>query len=353
MGDIGVGYSLRTSPVLTMRRRPLGFEQARQLLSREKNELALLVGNGVNLASADEAGISWDGLMESLINAAVINSENADATRAKLRRLLDRGADGLTPASLPEVFDIIDAHCSTKAEGKSNRPGQSLQELIAGMLQAMRPGSNHRAIVKWAARSGVPILTTNYDHCLQDTVGCKQYRFGGGRPKSDYYPWDRYYSVNQVADPACEFAIWHIHGDRDLKRSIRAGLDQYMGMAQRLRKLKHPVAKETLVNPQPDQEPLPAYHAAPWLRVFLGRKLWIHGLGLRAAEVSLRWLLIERYRYWRRYRPKLTGPTGWYVHGPVKVVGPLDPQRRIFFESVGLQVIEIRKTSNIFAGLYR
>ena len=112
-----------------MRRRPLGFEQARQLLSREKNELALLVGNGVNLASADEAGISWDGLMESLINAAVINSENADATRAKLRRLLDRGADGLTPASLPEVFDIIDAHCSTKAEGKSNRPGQSLHTL--------------------------------------------------------------------------------------------------------------------------------------------------------------------------------------------------------------------------------
>jgi hypothetical protein len=334
-----------------MRRLPQGFEHAKKLLTREKNDLALLVGNGINLASADEPNLSWDKLMGDLISAAEINAENPEATRANLRRLLKRGKDGLTPATLPEVFDIVDAHGSTKAEGKSNRPGQSLQELIVRILGAMRPGSNHRAVVKWATTFGVPILTTNYDHCLEDTIGFKQYRFGGGRPKSDYYPWDRYYAEDKVADPACEFAIWHIHGDRDLKRSIRVGLDQYMGMAQRLRKLKHPIAKETLVNPQSDVESLPAFHAAPWLRVFLGRKLWIHGLGLRAAEVSLRWLLIERFRYWKRYRPDLVGPTGWYVHGPVSAVGKLDRQRRIFLESVGLQVVEIQRTS--FAGLYQ
>ncbi len=71
------------------------------------------------------------------------------------------------------------------------------------------------------------------------------------------------------------------------------------------------------------------------------RNLWIQGLSLQANEVTLRWLLIQRYRYWRRYRPDIEF-NGWFVHGPTEVLGALDDERRVFLESVGLRIIELR-----------
>ena len=85
----------------------------------------------------------------------------------------------------------------------------------------------------------------------------------------------------------------------------------------------------------------------------MGRKLWIQGLGLRAAEVSLRWLLIQRFRYWRHYKPEHRKASGWYVHGPTADIGPLDEGRRAFFENVGLTVVEIPKANEIYTALFR
>lgn len=332
-----------------------GLKKARNLLEQNKADLALIIGNGINLLSGAAGGISWDKLMENLIANAAAGSPNSASTRTRLTSLLDRGSDGQTPASLPEVFDIIQAIGTIKPG--STRPSSSdrhLQREIANMLRHMKPGLPHTAVVNWAWEAGVPILTTNYDHCLQEALNgdCERRRFGSGKPSSDYYPWDRYYAPEAIGDPASEFAVWHVHGDRDLQRSIRAGLDQYMGMAQRLRKLKRFVAKEILYGPNENQERDPAYLAAPWLRIFMGRKLWIQGLGLRSAEVSLRWLLIQRYRYWRRYRPEHGKANGWYVHGPTEIIKPLDEGRRAFLENVGLKVVEIAKSSEFYEGLY-
>ena len=335
----------------------LGLQEAKRTLAREKSSLALLIGNGINLMSRATGGISWDQLMENLITSAAANSPNTSATAERLKQLLERGGNGQTPASLPEVFDIIEATGSIKPG--STAPSSSdirLQSTIAQMLKGMKPSALHKALVSWAAQSRVPILTTNYDHCLQDALDdeeCKQRRFGTQKALSDFYPWDRYYAPIKLIDPASEFAVWHIHGDRDLKRSIRAGLDQYMGMVQRLRKLKRSVAKEILGGPNENQEHNPAFHAAPWLRTFMGKKLWIQGLGLRAAEVSLRWLLVQRFRYWRRYRPEHRRASGWYVHGPTDDIGPLDRERRIFFENVGLEIIELAKAADFYIGLFR
>ena len=332
-----------------------GLNQAQQLLRKNRANIALLIGNGINLTSGPAGGITWDQLMESLIASVAAGSSNTKDTTARLKSLLKRGPDGQTPASQPEFFDILEATGTIKVSSKKPAAADlHLQAQIAQMLRGMKPGPPHKAVVQWARKSNVPILTTNYDHCLQDALGeeCERRRFGTGRPGSDYYPWDRYYAPNAIADPASEFAVWHIHGDRDLKRSIRAGLDQYMGMTQRLRKLKRSVAWEILGAPEENQEHDPAYLAAPWLRVFMGRKLWIQGLGLRAAEVSLRWLLIQRFRYWRRYRPANRLSSGWYIHGPTEALGALDEGRRAFFENTGLDVVEIEKAGDFYTTLY-
>jgi hypothetical protein len=333
-----------------------GFEEAVRILTQEKANLALLLGNGINLGSGRSDGISWNQLMEKLIRWAAENSTEPAETETRLRRLLERGTGGETAASLPEIFDIIEATGRIKPGEAGEKFNKfDLQSRIAQTLQGMKPGDAHNAVTRWAAQSQVPILTTNYDHCFQDaldSVKCKRRRFGIGKPLSDFYPWDRYYALKKIADPAKAFAVWHIHGDQDLKRSIRAGLDQYMGMVERLRKLKRPVAREIFLGPDENQPRSPAFYAAPWLRIFMGNKLWIQSLGLRAAEVSIRWLLVQRFRYWRSFRPSLHGENGWYVHGPTDHIGRLDEGRRNFFETVGLKVIEIAKPDDTYLNLF-
>jgi hypothetical protein len=333
-----------------------GFEEAARVLTQERGNLALLLGNGINIGSGASGGISWNQLMEDLIAWSASNSQEPAETERRLKRLLERGAGGETAASLPEIFDIIEATGAIKPGESGRKFGKlDLQSRIAETLKVMKPGDPHKAVTRWAAQSDVPILTTNYDHCFQDaldSVGCRKRRFGDGRPLSDFYPWDRYYAPKKVADPAKAFAVWHIHGDQDLKRSIRAGLDQYMGMVERLRKLKRPVAEEIFLGLNEDQPSGRAFYSAPWLRIFMGNKLWIQSLGLRAAEVSIRWLLVQRFRYWKRYNPSLHDENGWYVHGPTEQIGPLDEGRRNFFENVGLKVIEIAKPDDAYLNLF-
>jgi hypothetical protein len=153
-------------------------------------------------------------------------------------------------------------------------------------------------------------------------------------------------------DPINEFGIWHIHGEKAIKRSIRAGLDQYMGMVERLRKPKSAVAREALFALVADPSKEPAYHAVPWLRPFCGCKLWIQGLGLGKDEVGLRWLLIQRYLYWRRFRPKQALSSGWYVHGYWRKRDALSEERRIFLENVGIKVIEVCGRRSLYRAVF-
>ena len=109
--------------------------------------------------------------MEDLIASASAGSLNPASTRSRLARLLQRGADGQAAASLPEIFDIIQAIGTIKlgASGPTT-VDLNLQTRIALMLQNMKPGLPHQAVVKWAWEFEVPVLTTNYDHCLQDAL---------------------------------------------------------------------------------------------------------------------------------------------------------------------------------------
>ena len=334
-----------------------GLERAKFVLSKNRLEVALLLGNGINRAARDSDGISWKELLQTLIKEASQYAEHPKKAESRLLRLLEEDDFKRTPASNPEVFDLIEATCNLDPGATQGRSEKiKLQSRISDLLKMIRPGKPHRQVVSWAHTAKVPVLITNYDHCLQDALGglaCPQRRLKTRRWVSDYYPWDRYYAPQPLTDPLDSFAIWHIHGDRVMRRSIRAGLDQYMGMVERLRGLKHKVAREMLSGPNEDQTRDPAYLKAPWLRIFMGRKLWIQGLALHADEVSLRWLLIQRFRYWKRYKPEHRHCSGWYIHGPANLCGSLDDDRRAFFESVGLEIIEIRRPENLYEALFK
>jgi hypothetical protein len=334
-----------------------GFCEAKKALEGEKSQLAFLIGNGINYIGSASGGISWDQLIDELISWAAGVSNSQAETIKMLKRLIERGSSGRTAVSLPEAFDILTATLWIKqgvASGYSAKV--DLQAKISELLKDMKPSDAHKALYGWAVHAQAPILTTNYDHCIQDALNnreCKRRLFGTGNSMSDFYPWDRYYSPRKISDPCDEFALWHIHGDRRFRRSIRAGLDQYMGMVQRLRRHKMSVAKEVLYRIKKVQKMIPAFHKVPWLRIFMGKKLWIQGLAIREDEVSIRWLLIQRFRYWKRYKPDECLTNGWYIYGPTRKLGALDAERRLFFRSIGLKIFEIQNTSDVYRNLFK
>ena len=92
----------------------------------------------------------------------------------------------------------------------------------------------HQAIMQWARHFSCPVLTTNFEHTLSDAVQASAFS-----PKktafTDYYPWESYFSTQELSDPCAGFGIWHINGMQKYHRSIRLGLTHYMGSVERAR----------------------------------------------------------------------------------------------------------------------
>ena len=116
--------------------------------------------------------------MQALITEAAGASPDPLESERRLKKLIEPGKKGETPASLPETFDIIEAIRAVHVRKEKKGPGKSsLQASIVRLLGDMEPGEPHRKVVKWARRFGVPLLTTNYDHCLQNALNdprCKR-----------------------------------------------------------------------------------------------------------------------------------------------------------------------------------
>ena len=82
---------------------------------------------------------------------------------------------------------------------------------------------NHKNFVTWAFENNSPILTTNFENTLGQAGSCSLYRFS---KKAKYvYPWESYYSHEEIANPSESFAIWHINGMQRYHRSICLGLN--------------------------------------------------------------------------------------------------------------------------------
>jgi hypothetical protein len=147
---------------------------------------------------------------------------------------------------------------------------------------------------------------------------------------TDYYPWETYYGSNAVRDPSQEFGIWHVNGMQRYHRSIRLGLTHYMGSVERARGWFHKGNEGCLFS---GKNVRGWDGAATWLHIIFNTPLLIFGLGLEENEVFLRWLLIERARYFRIFPERRK--SAWYVH-----VGKIDnPGKQFFLSGVGVQTI--------------
>jgi hypothetical protein len=284
------------------------------LLRRHVNDLALLIGNGINRYGG--AGInSWDALLIEIAHDCAID------------------VGGVPPGTaLTEFYDIL--------ELKGTARTTTLQGEFCKLMAHWRPLGHHRTIMGWAQRHDVPVLTTNFDEVLSEAAEARFFR-PDQRPFTDFYPWDCRFGRQEYRSPCEGFGIWHINGMARYRRSVRLGLSHYMGSVHRARGWLHR-GDGNLFDGKNRQN---WAGARSWMHLVFNKPLLIFGLALGENEVFLRWLLIERARYFSKY-PDRKHPA-WYVY----THDPADDREKgkaFFLEAIGIRCVEARDFEAIY-----
>lgn len=246
--------------------------------------VAILLGNGLNNYS--KLPISWK---ELLINLSDKN---------KSEKILDT-----KEITYPEYFDTL---CFEKGEYENRY--KSLKPKIVSNIKNWTGITCHRKLSEFGIKNDIPILTTNYDTTLLSndliednkkiTKRRKSEKFApikpDGRIFTDFYPWHSYYSNKKITEAKKEFAIWHIHGFWYYQRSLAIGSTDYAAYIHRLKDFISN-KKYGLYNCDYDSW----IGRNSWVDIFFHNDLIILGLSLEVQETSLRWLLMEREKYFR------------------------------------------------------
>jgi len=286
------------------------------ILQNNCSNIALVIGNGINLYGGARATNSWHDLLVKLAKRNLPSS----------LRAVPRGV------ALTEYYDVLDLKSS---KSKSTTP---LQQQFCDLMSSWQFYDHHKRIVEWAKDNNNPILTTNFESVLSDAGGCtlRRTRKGGF---TDYYPWESYYSSKDVSDPSHDFGIWHINGMQHYRRSVRLGLSHYMGSVERARTWLHKGNERRLFSGKNTR----GWDGADtWLHVILNTPLLIFGLGLEENEVFLRWLLIERARYFKKFPARKKD--AWYISTDETNADG----KKFFLDGVGIKFVYANDYGDIY-----
>lgn len=292
--------------------------QLKSHLTRHKNNLALLIGNGINRYNSQVSNNSWDALLTQLAQ----------------QHLPDFGKQLPSGMSLTEFYDVLDLGLRGQ-EQLQKMP--SLQQQFCQLMADWRPLSQHLYMMEWAKKFAIPVLTTNFEQCLSDAIGAKA--FTGKTPGfTDFYPWETYFSTEELHDPCGGFGIWHVNGMQRYHRSIRLGLSHYMGSVERARVRLHKGSRRLSAGGD-----IQAWEgASTWLQILFHRPLLIIGLGLAENEVFLRWLLIERAKYYKDFPARFQ--PAWFVH----TTNERDIGKLYFLKAVGVEAFPVADYDAIY-----
>lgn len=284
--------------------------------------VALVIGNGIHRYRAAATSNDWGAMIQ---------------TMAKRHRLdAGRHAGHL---ALTELYDLI----GLKTRDLSD---SALQKEFIGPMRSWVPAAHHRRIAEWARYRDAPILTTNFDTALADAVGARLHSLfqprGRLKRPTDFYPWEKYFAVEPMHTPCDRFGIWHMNGMVEHPRSVRLGLTHYMGSVSRSRPWLHGDKENRLFS----EKNLPNWRGRnTWLHIVFNMPLVIFGLQLGAQEVFVRWLLIERARYFRQFPDRCL--PAWYVH-PANERSDDDRAKYFFLDALGVKPVAVRDYADIY-----
>jgi hypothetical protein len=292
-------------------------------VEENQTNIALVVGNGINRYRQREGGTDWDALLLVLA-----------------REYLGTQTEIPLGISQTEFYDLIALRADPGLRDKASSvpAARALQKRFCDLMAGWEPRTHHRQIIRWARERRVPVLTTNFEKTLCAAGDCRKLATTTEH-FSDYYPWETYYGTEELEHPEEGFGIWHINGVSDYFRSVRLGLSHYMGSVQRARTWIHGAGGRRLFAAT---ESLEHWRGrASWLHIAFTKPLAIFGLALDINEVFLRWLLIERARYFRAFPRR--SKKAWYFH-----VNDETPGKLFFLAGVGVTPVQVKTYDELY-----
>jgi hypothetical protein len=276
------------------------------VLNQHNQQLALVIGNGINRYNSSAALSSWDAMLLELWERHTKEDAN----------IIPLGI------SLTEFYDALDLRSQLKEK--------NLQKEFCDFLSGWSFKPHHQSIMAWAKQHHTPVLTTNFDETLAESLALTLHHADSQR-FTDFYPWASCFAEQAIEKPTDEFGIWHINGIKRYSRSIRLGLSHYMGSVERARALIHKGGDKRLFAEKNNGN---WNGSDTWLECIFKKDLLFLGLGLDMSEVFLRWLLIERAKYFKTYPER--AKKAWYVYAGQD----LSAGQTIFLKSVGCEIIK-------------
>lgn len=197
---------------------------------------------------------------------------------------------------------------------------------------------NLQGLIERIANLKAPILTTNFDTYMSDSIGAKLHKIENPLQYSfnDFYPWNACFCKDELENPLSGFGIWHINGMTKYKRSIRLGLCDYMGCVERARKI---LQGKDMHNFFLNMDRISWKGANTWLNILFNKNLFIFGLTLDENEVFLRWLLIQRTKYGRMYNLNLKG---WFISDSIT------QGKEFFLKNLGFEIIKLSSYTELY-----
>lgn len=261
----------------------------------------LLVGNGPNYFSQ---GISW----ASVVRAAAKRAGLANQTEKVIKE------------PLPLVYETVAARQTSSESHAKNE--------LANQMRLLKPNDIHRQLMKIGWNT---ILTTNYDHCLEEADGRK---FIAANLASETT-----YSVFRRRQFGTR-SVWHIHGDFSRPRTMMLGMHHYCGYIQKLRRYLTTRPESPFVFG--DSNSIESGRHS-WADLFLRDHVHIAGLGLGYEELLLWWLLGYKYRL--KHKERLgCGDTTYYFMGTIK---PSNKGRLELLLAYGVKIKHIPSSSGL------
>jgi len=252
-----------------------------------------------------------------------------------------------TQTTIPSGITFTEFYDALEIQNYSQKNFSSkLQKDVVARMKKWIPNESQNLVLNKIKELDAPLLTTNFDDLIPKSLGLDFKKLPDTK-FSDYYPWSCYYSDRKLANPVDGFGVWYINGMLKYHRSIKLGLSQYMGNVERARKLIHK-RPENISFEGKNQSFWPGYKT--WLHIIFNKSLFICGLSLDETEIFIRWLLIERAKYFRRFPDRKH--KGWFV---IKN-GNNNPQnegKKFFLHSVGFEVIVINDYQSMYEEMWK
>lgn len=295
-----------------------------------RKDFAILLGNGINYNNS--ADYSWKKILIEIAN------EKQDIGYLKDSEAI----------SYPEFFDAIIFNKSRQKKLDIKKCISEVKKQICDKITNWNETDRHTTIVNYAKDNNIPILTTNYDITLEKALFKDNNKAKKKKkiylPLGEYlhyrYPWHQYYSNKKIDNSLNSFAIWHIHGFIYYPQSIMIGADDYASVINHVKDYINN-KKNGLYASLCNNTTWKGNNS--WLNIFFHKDLYIIGLSLDSQETGLRWLLIQREKYFRddEKRRKKTV----YVHFDNK---DLPAGKEFFFNSLGIEIKQLSSYAEIY-----